>query len=146
AIRKFFEKLLQSKDAEVKKNAAVLMLRNNVPVHDSVLISVAEKDQYRASLWRDLEQIGVTKYFPLQYKKQEDIARSLLLEEREVEKFADIQLAGKRKVQVKNYSGYVYFFKYKLKKEDDWKIGISGIQPDSLDSMSVNTLLVSMTE
>jgi uncharacterized protein YbaP (TraB family) len=146
AIRKFFEKLLQSKDLAVRKNTAVLMLRNNVSVHDSILISVAEKDQYRASLWRDLEQAGKTDYFPLRYKKQEDLARSLLLEEKEVDKFAGIQLFGKRKVQEKNHSGYVYFFKYKLKKEDDWKIGISGIQPDSLNKVNGNSLLVRMTD
>jgi uncharacterized protein YbaP (TraB family) len=146
AIRKFFEKLLQSKDLAVRKNAAVLMIRNNVPVHDSIFLSVAEKDQYRASLWRDLEQAKKTEYFPLQYKKQEALARSLILEEKEVDKFAGIELAGKRKVQLKNHSGYVYFFKYKLKKEDDWKIGISGIQPDSLEKVNGNSLLVRMTD
>jgi len=49
-------------------------------------------------------------------------------------------------VQVKNDKGYVYFFKYKMKREDDWKIGISGIQPDVLAKVSSNSMLVSLTD
>lgn len=146
AIRKFFDKLLQSKDLDVRRNTAVLMIRNNMPVHDTILPSVAEKDQYRASLLRDLEDINKAHLFPAAFKKQEDIARSLLLEESSNEKFFDVKLVGKRKVQVKNDKGWVYFFKYKLKKEDDWKIGISGIQPDSLQKVSSNSVLVSLTD
>jgi uncharacterized protein YbaP (TraB family) len=146
AIRKFFDKLLQSKDLNLRQSTAVLMIRNNVPLHDSILRSIAEKDQYRASLLRDLEDIDREDLFPVTYKKQEDVARSLLLEEGSVEKFFDIKLTGKRAVQVKNDKGYVYFFKYKMKREDDWKIGISGIQPDSLSKVNSNNLLVSLTD
>ncbi|HEX6916123.1 MAG TPA: hypothetical protein VF145_12830, partial [Chitinophagaceae bacterium] len=146
AIRKFFDKLLQSKDLEVRSNTAVLMLRNNYPVHDSILLSVAEKDQYRASLLRALEEAGKENLFPAAWRKQEDIARSLLLEDKDFEKFFDIQLVGKKAVQVKNDKGYVYFFRYKLKREDDWKIGISGIQPESPDKISSNDVLVKMTD
>jgi hypothetical protein len=74
------------------------------------------------------------------------VARSLLLGDDEYEKFYDIQLVGNKQVKLRNTSGYVYFFKYKLKKEDEWKIGISGIQPDSLSKVSSNDMLVSMTD
>jgi len=146
AVKKFFEKLLVSKDLEVRKNTAVLMIRNNLPVHDSILLSVAEKDQYRAALLRDLEEVKKENMFPAKYRKQEDIARSLLLEDKEYDKFNDIQLVGKKQVQVKNENGYVYFFKYKLKKDDEWKIGISGIQPKDLSKVNSNDLLVKMTD
>jgi uncharacterized protein YbaP (TraB family) len=146
AIKKFFDKLLQSKDIAVRKNTAILMLRNNKSINDSILLSIAEKDQYRASLLRGLEDADKADLFPAKYKKQEDIARSLLLEDKQYEKFFDIQLVGKEQVQVKNDKGYVYFFKYKLKKEDDWKIGISGIQPDTLSKVNSNDMLVKMTD
>lgn len=145
-IQKFFEKLLQSKDLNVRMNTAVLMLRNNLRLHDSILLSVAEKDQYRASLLRLLEEADKENHFPALYKKQEDLARSLLLEDREYEKFFDVQMVGKKQVKVKNRSGYVYFFKYKLKREDDWKIGISGIQPHDSTQISSDNTLVNMTD
>jgi hypothetical protein len=146
AIRKFFDKLLQSKDLDVRMNTAVLMLRNNFPIPDSVLLSIASKDQYRAPLLHQLEEARKEQYFPAIYRKQEDVARSLLLGDDEYEKFYDIQLVGNKQVKLRNTSGYVYFFKYKLKKEDEWKIGISGIQPDSLSKVSSNDMLVSMTD
>jgi hypothetical protein len=62
------------------------------------------------------------------------------------EKFFDIKLVGRKQVQVKNDKGHVYFFKYKMKREDDWKIGISGIQPDSLSKVNSDNLLVSLTD
>jgi len=146
AIQKFFDKLLQSKDLNVRMNTAVLMLRNDLKIHDSILLSVAEKDQYRAALLRLLEEASKEKYFPASYKKQEDIARSLLLEDKEYEKFFDVQLVGKKEVQVKNKSGYVYFFKYKLKREDEWKMGLSGIQPLDVTQISSDNMLVNMTD
>ncbi len=146
AIKKFFEKLLQSNDLSVRKNTAVLMIRNNIQIHDSILLSIAEKDEYRASLLRDLEEIKKENLFPAKFKTQEDLAKALLLEDKQYEKFFDIQLVGKEQVKLKNQSGYVYFFKYKMKKEDDWKIGISGIQPDDLKKISSDDKLVSMTD
>ncbi len=38
---------------------------------------------------------------------------------------------------VKGDKGVMYLFKYKINKDDDWKIGISGIQP--LDAKEVNS-------
>ncbi len=146
SVQKFFDKLLQSKDLGVRMSTAVLMLRNNLKIHDSILLSIAEKDQYRALLLRSLEEVSKEDRFPKLYSKQEDIARSLLLEDKEYEKFFDIQVAGKKKVQLKNKTGYVYFFKYKLKREDDWKMGISGIQPEDISKISSDNILVSMTD
>jgi len=40
----------------------------------------------------------------------------------------------------------VYFFKYRVKKEDDWKIGISGLQPENSHEISSNDKLAAMTD
>jgi hypothetical protein len=37
----------------------------------------------------------------------------------------------------KTQKGTMYFFKYKLTKDDDWQIGLSGLQP--LNPKEVNT-------
>ncbi len=46
---------------------------------------------------------------------------------------------------LKKQTGYVYFFKYKMSKDDNWKIGISGIQPASLNRYNTNNDLTRMT-
>ena len=49
----------------------------------------------------------------------------------------DIQVAGKKLVEIKKTKGYLYFFKYKIQKQGDWLIGLCGLQPE--DSSVVNT-------
>ncbi len=146
AIPKFFDKLLQSRDPSVQLNAAILLIRNGQKVADSVLLNLASKDAYRARLLARLEKIKHTELFPVRYKKQEDIARSLLLNDKGEEKFSDINLVGKQPVSLNDKKGYVYFFKYKIKKDDDWHIGISGIQPENLKEVNSNDILVKATD
>jgi hypothetical protein len=40
----------------------------------------------------------------------------------------------------------VYFFKYRVKKEDEWKIGISGLQPVDEKNIFTDDKLTSMTD
>ncbi len=136
-VPKFFEKLLQSKALDVRLFAAIKMLQNNKPLPDSTLPSLAANDKYRSKLLSELERIKKKSLFPVQYKKQESLAKSILLNQTESETFSDIQTVGKKFVQLKDTSGFAYLFKYKLQKDDDWKMGISGLQP--IDSMEANS-------
>ena len=73
------------------------------------------------------------------------IARSLLSGDSEKTEFSEIEPEGKTLVTVKGEKGYVYFFRYKTKKDDDWQIGISGLQPENLKEVSTNNVLTVMT-
>ncbi|UAY51717.1 TraB/GumN family protein [Ferruginibacter albus] len=144
-IPKYFTKLLQSSNQGLLLNTAVLLLRNNKTVADSLLLSLASDDQYRSELYRNLKEIKQLKRFPEKYKTQEDIARSVLLEGNNYSKIDSIVFLTKQHVYYKE-KGIVYFFKYRIKKEDDWKIGISGLQPEKEDSVSTDGRLTSMTD
>jgi len=146
AIPKFFDKQLQSKDAGVQLNAAILLIRNNKKVPDSVLLQIASKDDYRARLLTRLEEIKHTELFPAKYKNQDSVARALLLNDKSYDKFNDIAFEGKQLVTLNEKNGYVYFYKYKVKKDDDWHLGISGIQPANTNEVSANGVLTKMTE
>lgn len=128
-VKKFFEQLLSSKNDEVKMNAAVLLLKYKKPLADSVLTNLAEKDDYRIKLYRSLEKAKLKDHFPTAYKSQEAIAKSFILRASETQKFADIKLVSKKKIQLKKKEGYVFFFKYKKKKDGEWLMGICGTQP-----------------
>jgi len=145
-VQKFFDKLLQSKDKDVQLNTLQLMIRNKHSVPDSVFTKLAESDQYRAKLLSVLEDLDRKDLFPAKYKNQQDIAKSLLLNDQGYEKFYGIEMLGKRYVETKDEKGYVYFFKYKAKKDGDWQIGLSGIQPVDQKEVSSNDDLVKMTE
>src|SRR5207245_1314754 len=112
--------------------------RNNITVPDTVLQSLASKDKYRTILYRKLSAIGKENLFPKSAATQPQMAQAILLNDKNADKFQSCELVGKKMVMAKEHTGYVYFFKYKLNKDDDWKIGISGIQPVNLKDLSTN--------
>ncbi len=146
AVGKYFDKLLQSKNPAVQLSAAAMLVRNGKKVPDSVLQSLAAKDAYRSQLLKKLEKAKQAELFPAHYRQQDMIARSVLLNDKGADRFAAIELQGKQAVNLKERSGWVYFYKYKLKKEDDWKLGLSGIQPLKPGEISSDDQLTSMTD
>jgi uncharacterized protein YbaP (TraB family) len=144
-IPHFFDKMLQSKDAMLRLNTAILLLRQGRTVADSIIRTLAAADPYRSTLYQQLLSIHKEDLFPRQYKNQVDIARSLLAASHGSTGLADIQLATSRKVQFKEWSGTVYCFKYKTGKDDDWQIGLSGIQPTNQKEVNTTNDFVSLT-
>lgn len=145
-VPKYFQKLLQSKEVNVQLSAARLLIENNKNVPDSLLESIAAQDRYRVKLLSMLRKINRAELFPAKYQSQEAIARSLLLNDKNYKTFAAIQPAGKKMAQIKGATGNIYLFKYKIKADDDWKIGISGLQPLNKKEVSTTGNLVKLTE
>lgn len=145
-VPKFFDKMLQSKDVTVQLSAVRVLLKNKKPVADSTIASIAAKDQYRAGLLYTLEQINKKDLFPSKYRNQEIIAKSLLLGNSGYKEFADIRMVGRRVMESKGKKGNVYLFRYKVKKDDDWKMGISGMQPLNTNDISSNDDFVKLTD
>ncbi len=141
----FFQRQLSSKNQSVKLEAAIALTSNKKPVPDSIWRGLAAKDKWRSVLLKRLESIHRKDLFPRSAANQEDIAKSLLLNESSEEKFSYIQLAGKKAISLEGKKGTVYFFKYKLDKSDDWKIGISGLQPVNTKEISSDNKLTKMT-
>jgi hypothetical protein len=144
-VPRFFDKLLQSRDESVRLNTAVLLIRHNEPVADSIILSLAANDQYRSLLLRKLKRIGKEDKFPGKFRNQQDIARSQLVSNRKNNDLFDLQYVDKKIVQLRRNKGYVYFFKYKVSKDDDWQMGISGLQPFDLGEVNSDNELVRLT-
>jgi uncharacterized protein YbaP (TraB family) len=145
-IAPFFTRLLQSKDDMVRMNAAVLLLRNQHKVADSILQQLAANDKRRGTLFYKLEKAGRLDQFPAAYKNQLALARSYLVRQLESDKMDSVVFLKKTPASIKGKSGMLYFFKYRVKKTDEWKIGISGLQPYPEKELSSNDDLVSLTD
>ena len=113
---------------------------------DSILINLAAKDNYRSSLWRNLENTRNTNLFPEKYRTPILMARALLLENSSAAHFDAIQQDGQQNIILKGEKGVVYFFRYKINKDDEWQMGISGPQPEGIKKVGINDVLTSMTE
>jgi len=145
AIPRFFDKMLVSRDAGLQLSTAILLLRQGRTVADSIFRSLAASDSYRSELYRRLAAINRTDRFPAAYRNQLDMARSLLTAGRGALGMADIRFVAKRKIRFKESNGYVYFFKYKPTRDDDWQIGISGVQPADLSQVNTTNEFVNLT-
>ncbi|HMH22054.1 MAG TPA: TraB/GumN family protein [Puia sp.] len=132
SVPHFFDRLLQSKDLSVRMSAVLLLLRNNRPVADSVIYSIAVSDQYRSLLLRNLESIHQERRFPAQFHDQLNIARSRLVSSRPGNDLLEVVFVDKKTLQFKREKGWLYLFKYRQNKEDEWQIGFSGLQPSDL--------------
>jgi hypothetical protein len=141
-VQNFFQKLLYSKDQSLQLSTAVLMLRNKKLVPDSLLLKIAAKDELRNKLYKALDNAKLFNKFPKQYKNQTDIARSFLA----VNKIDSIVYISKKAISFRNKRGLVYFFKYRVKKDDGWKIAISGLQPEDINEISSTGKLIKLTD
>ncbi len=142
----YFTKLLQSTDEDVKMNTAVLLLRNKKDVADSIFNNLAEQDKYRAFLYKKLKEINRLDRFPEAYKTQFLIAKSFLVAASNYDKMDSLEYISKTNTSIKSEPGVVYFFRYRIKKTDEWKIAVSGLQPFDEKEISVDDDLVSFTE
>ncbi|HEY4207340.1 MAG TPA: hypothetical protein VGM31_11035, partial [Puia sp.] len=144
-VPRFFNKLLQSSDPSLRLTTAVLMLRNNKPVADSIIQALAASDQHRGSLLKELEDIHKVERFPRNFHNQVDVARSLLVSGKNDNEFFAVQYVDKKMVQFREKKGYIYFFQYKINKDDEWKMGLSGLQPLNQKEVSTDDDFVRLT-
>lgn len=145
-VPRFFERLLRSREPEARMAAAVLMLRSNLYVADSILLNLAADDKYRSRLYVKLANAKRLDHFPARYKNQIDISRSLLLADKDYNQVDSVVFIKKQPAAYLDKKGVVYFFKYRVNKEDDWKIGVSGLQPGDEKKISTGDRLTRMTE
>lgn len=146
SVRLFFHHLLQTKDQEVQLQTTILLLRNNKNVPDDILEKLAAQDKFRSTLLVHLEKAGHLDKFPVKYKNQLDISRSFLVADKEHETIDSVIFLYKQPVFYHAQKGLVYFFKYRIKKEDNWKIAISGLQPENEKDISSNNTLMVFTD
>ena len=76
-----------------------------------------------------LEKINHADRFPKEFKTQYYITRSLLTAANDYNKLDSIVFLSKQFSSVKDQKGLVYFYKYRIKSGDQWKIAITGFQP-----------------
>ena len=61
-------------------------------------------------------------------------------------KMDSIVLLSSKPITFRNKKGIIYFFKYRVKKDDEWKIGISGLQPENINETGSNSQLSRLTD
>jgi hypothetical protein len=132
AVHQFLNQLLKSDDKRLRYNTFTLLLRNHRPVPDTMLNYFAAQDDYRYELYADLKQNKLDKLFPATFNNPVQLAKSKLFDlSNDYRKPDSLVYLDKMAVELTGRKGFVYFFKYKGKKDDNtWKLASVGMVPD----------------
>ncbi|MDP4262261.1 MAG: TraB/GumN family protein [Bacteroidota bacterium] len=130
SVRPLIQQMLGSNDKQLKYNTLLLLLRNNKPVPDTLINYFAGLEEYRYKLYGDLKDMGKADKFPDHYNNHLDLGRSKLVEEKSYDKTDSLVYIDRLAAEVKGKKGFVYFYKYKNKKDDmTWKLATVGLVP-----------------
>jgi hypothetical protein len=109
----------------------LLLLRNNKPCSDSLPEYFGSLDDYRYQLYTDLKDLKKLNKFPALYNNHLDLGRSSLLEKKSYGKPDTLVYVDRLKAEFKGKEGFIYFYKYKTKKDDlSWKLATVGLVPE----------------
>jgi predicted amidohydrolase YtcJ len=128
AVDELISQLLSANDKRLKYNTLYLLLRNKQIFPDTLLNHFAAMNEYRYELFTDMKKQKMTDRFPVAYKNTRDIAKSKLLSSSYYEKPDSVQFLDSLPAVYKGKQGLVYFFRYKMEKDDpSWKLATAGL-------------------
>src|SRR6187399_358248 len=127
AVKDVLKQMLSSNDKRLKYNTAYLFLRHKISLPDTMLAYFAKLDDYRYELFTDLRTLKMQDKFPAEYKNQQDLSKSKLFSS-SYSKPDSLVFIDSLPASVKNRTGFVFFYKYKTKKDDlFWKLATAGL-------------------
>ncbi len=129
-VQPLIQQMLRSNDKRLRYNTMLLLLRDNKPYPDSLLKYFASLDDYRYQLYKDLKELKKTDQFPSAYNNHLDLGKSCLLDRKTYGKPDSLVYIDRLATEYKDKKGFIYFFKYKEKKDDiSWKLASVGLVP-----------------
>ncbi|MBL7757746.1 MAG: hypothetical protein JNL59_10135, partial [Chitinophagaceae bacterium] len=131
AVSTLMQQMLTSADKQLKYTTTLLLLRNKKSIPDTMLTYFAGLDDYRYDLYNGLKKIKQLDKFPARYNNHIELGRSKLISTASSYSKPDsVVYLSRLQAKVKGKKGYVYFFKYKKKKDDlTWYLGSVGLLP-----------------
>ena len=132
SVPPLIQQMLRSNDKQLKYNTMLLMLQHNKPYPDTLLKYFAGLDDYCYKLYTDLKDMKKSGKFPEMYNNHLDMGRSYLLNTKLYGKPDSVVYMDRLKTEYKGKMGYIYFYKYKNKKDDlAWKLATAGLVPEN---------------
>jgi|CXWL01.1.fsa_nt_gi uncharacterized protein YbaP (TraB family) len=131
AVQPLIQQMLRSNDKQLKYSTLLLMMKNNKPYPDSLLRYFGSLEDYCYELYTDLRDINRLDKFPASYNNHLDLGRSSLLGKKSYGKPDSVVYVDRLKTAYKSKKGFMYFYKYKAKKDDlTWKLATVGLVPE----------------
>jgi hypothetical protein len=127
-VKDVLKQMMSSNDKRLKYNTVYLFLRHKISLPDTMLTYFAKLDDYRYELLTDLGKLKMPDKFPAEYKNQRDLSKSKLFSSSYYSKPDSLVFIDSLPASLKNKKGFVFFYKYKTKKDDMfWKLATAGL-------------------
>lgn len=131
AVQPLIQQMLKSNDKKLKYSTMLLLLKNKKPFPDSLLNFFGGLDEYRYELYNDLKGMKMLNRFPALYNNHLDLGKSSLMDKKSYGKPDSVVYVDRLKAEYKGKKGFIYFYKYKAKKDDlTWKLATVGLTPE----------------
>jgi uncharacterized protein YbaP (TraB family) len=131
AVPTLVKQMFASNDKKLKYNLLILMMRNKREYPDSLISYFASLDEYRYELYKDLRDINRAAVFPLKYNSHLALGKSKLMGYSNYFKPDSLVFIERLPAVVKGKKGFVYFYKYRAKKDDiTWRLASVGLVPE----------------
>jgi len=131
AVSPLINQMLASNDKKLKYTILLQLMKKSRPYPDSLLRYFGGLDDYRYDLYSDLKEMKKLDKFPAMYNNHLDLGKSALLRMKSYDKPDSLIYADRITTTYKGKKGYIYFFNYKMKKDDlNWKLAVVGLVPE----------------
>lgn len=128
--KQLLDKMTRVNSTRTKATLISYLLNENYTFPDSVLDALAASNDARTFWYKRLSKYGKENLFSKKYLSQKDFAYSLLFGSQKIDAKEDtIVYMERKKISIKNNSGYAYFYKAKLKDENNYSIYVTGLFP-----------------
>ncbi len=151
-VQPLIQQMLRSSDKRLKYKTLLLMIQHNKPYPDSMLSYFGGLEEFRYELYTDLKKMKKKEMFPAKYNNHFDLGKSALIDDA-YDKPDTLVYIDRLTAEYLGKKGYIYFYKYKTKKEDlNWKLATVGLTPrdpglfefeDSVRTAPVNLIFTS---
>lgn len=129
-VQPLIGQMLRSNDNRLKYNTVMLLIDKNKPVPDTMMNYFAGLNDYRYELYTDLKSRNKSDLFPKNFNTPILLGISSLLYNQTYEKPDTIEYIDRMATTFKHKKGFIYFFRYKVKKDDlGWKLATVGLVP-----------------
>lgn len=130
-VREYFDKQLKARNFHIKAYAIAIMLANKKPVHDTIIYNLASNLDSRLNFFYALRDYRQEKKFPSEFSKQAMLTycftRSMVNPSYGDNKLDTLILLDTASTYFGGKTGRMYFYKYKLRKSDDWRTYTTGM-------------------
>lgn len=132
AVSPLINQMLSSNDKTLKYHILLQLMKKGRPYPDSLLRYFGGLEEYRYDLYSDLKEMKKLDKFPAMYNNHLDLGKSALLGLKSYDKPDSLVYADRISATYKGKKGYMYFFNYKMKKDDlNWKLAVVGLVPEN---------------